>query len=808
MSRSSRPFQSLIACLSLAAVAWLGGERPSAAADAAFREQVVPLVTRFCVECHGAKDPEGDLSLAAITPAMETPLQIAVWKQVLDRLDGLQMPPIEAEQPSADERGRAIGWIKSALRARGERFDELKPLASSRGNRVDHNALFSAPAPARGTAGHAGTAGRVWRVSARAYTEFMKRIDGDFMLNLMPPEGSPIKCPWGLPETWDFSDYSAAHRLTEAELEVHVINGTTFAKALRKKRSLPAIEAAAAAGKAATAETVTAAVREAFTKLLRREPGPEEVPRYEGFLARGLEAEDPAAAEMFLVSVLSHPEVLYRVEQPGTGPDAIQEPRALARSIALALTDREPDADLIKAAEAGGLRTAAEVRGQVRRILDDESIVKPRIRQFFREYFDYTPADSVFKDPNTTSQYHRIRAIHDGQGFPETVADTDALVDWAVANDRQVLRNLLTTPKLFVLAAASQGRRDALQRAEAQRKKDAEQAARAGKPFDPKDKKYDVQGIMSPGGGYVGMWTRQVYGFMVLEEWLSGQFHGVHLLDEDGLRHAAWNGFRLTPEMFDTPVPEPIDAPPGQRMGMLTQPAWLIAQSSNVDNHPIHRGRWIREKLLGGTIPDVPITVNAMLPNEPHHGLRERMRVTREEYCWNCHRLMDPLGLPFEQFDHFGRFRIAEIVEDKEKTAAARAKNPLSRPTMRMIPFETAGAIEASGDPSIDGPVQDPFELIERLAKSKRVEQVFVRHVFRFFLGRNETLADGPTLQAAHKAYVDSDGSLKALLVSLLGSEPFLCRSGGGAADTKKDAGTAAAKQGQASAPVAASAGR
>lgn len=110
-----------------------------------------------------------------------------------------------------------------------------------------------------------------------------------------------------------------------------------------------------------------------------------------------------------------------------------------------------------------------------------------------------------------------------------------------------------------------------------------------------------------------------------------------------------------------------------------------------------------------------------------------------------------------------------------------------------MIPFETTGVIEASGDPSIDGPVQDPFELIERLAKSKRVEQVFVRHVFRFFLGRNETLADGPTLQAAHKAYVDSDGSLKALLVSLLSSDPFLCRTGGGAADGQDGPAAAAA---------------
>lgn len=770
----------------------LGAAPPAADQVAGFREHVAPLVTRFCVDCHGDADPEGGLALTKVSAAMETPVQIAVWKQLLDRLDSLQMPPIEAKQPSADERGRAIAWIKSALRARGERFDELKPLASSRGNRVDHDALFSAAAPARGPA---GTAGRVWRVSARAYTEFMKRIDGEFMLNLMRPEGSPIKCPWGLPETWDFSDYSAAHRLTEAELEVHVINCTTLAKALRQRRALPAVEAAAAAGKGATAEVVAAAVREAFTKLLRREPGSEDASRYEGFLSQGLETEDPAAAEMFLVSVLSHPEVLYRVERPGAAPDGIQDPRALARSIAFVLTDREPDPELAKAADEGALRSAADVRSQVRRILDDESIAKPGIRQFFREYFDYTPADSVFKDPTTTSREHRFIVISCGQGFGETVADTDALVQWAVAADRQVLRTLLTTPKVVVLAAASQGRQAHLQRVEAQKKKDAEKAAREGKPFDPKHAKYNVGSVLP--GNQVMTWSRQAYGFLTMDEWMSA--HGNDMLHGTGILPAAPSGFRLTAEMFDAPVPEPIDAPPGQRMGMLTQPAWLIAQSSNVDNHPIHRGRWIREKLLGQTIPDVPITVNAMLPHEPHHGLRERMRVTREEYCWNCHRLMDPLGLPFEQFDHYGRFRTAEIVRKSEEADVNQ---------VRLIPFETTGAIEASGDPSIDGPVQDPFELIERLAKSKRVEQVFVRHVFRFFLGRNETLADGPTLQAAHKAYVDSDGSLKALLVSLMGSEPFLCRTGGGAADTKKDAGAAAAKQGPASAPVAASAGR
>ena len=63
-----------------------------------------------------------------------------------------------------------------------------------------------------------------------------------------------------------------------------------------------------------------------------------------------------------------------------------------------------------------------------------------------------------------------------------------------------------------------------------------------------------------------------------------------------------------------------------------------------MDNHAIRRGRWVRERLLGGGIPDIPITVDAMLPDEPTITLRERMRVTREDYCWTCHKKMDPLG--------------------------------------------------------------------------------------------------------------------------------------------------------------------
>ena len=65
---------------------------------------------------------------------------------------------------------------------------------------------------------------------------------------------------------------------------------------------------------------------------------------------------------------------------------------------------------------------------------------------------------------------------------------------------------------------------------------------------------------------------------------------------------------------------------------------------------------------------------------------------------------------------------------------------------------------------------------MEILADSDHVEQVFVRHAFRYWMGRNETLNDSPTLVAADRAYVDSDGSFKELLVALLTSDSFLMR--------------------------------
>jgi len=199
-----------------------------------------------------------------------------------------------------------------------------------------------------------------------------------------------------------------------------------------------------------------------------------------------------------------------------------------------------------------------------------------------------------------------------------------------------------------------------------------------------------------------------------------------------------------------------IDLPADERAGILTQPAWLVAHSGNFDNDPVRRGKWILDHLLGGVVTDIPISVCAVVPEDRQKTLRERFEVIRNKaYCWQCHYQMNPLGMAFESYDHFGRYRLLEL--DR--------------------PVNATGAVVDIGDKTVDGEVSHPIELIHRLAKSKRSQEMFVRYAFRFFLGRNEVVRDAKTLQEASQAYTASGGSMKALVASLLSSDSFLYRS-------------------------------
>jgi hypothetical protein len=218
------------------------------------------------------------------------------------------------------------------------------------------------------------------------------------------------------------------------------------------------------------------------------------------------------------------------------------------------------------------------------------------------------------------------------------------------------------------------------------------------------------------------------------------------------------------------------------RKGMLTHPAWLIAFAGNTATDPIRRGKWVREKLLAGTVPDVPITVDAVIPEDHHKTLRQRLdKVTQAEYCWKCHERMNPLGTTFEIYDDFGRYRTEESLEHpdnlvKKIPAERGAPQDDLRHIYKTLPVNATGRLEGTGDSKLDGDIRDAIDLTGRLAKSTRVRQSIIRHAFRYFMGRNEVLSDSKTLIDADQAYVQSGGSFDAVIISLLTSDSFIYR--------------------------------
>ena len=240
--------------------------------------------------------------------------------------------------------------------------------------------------------------------------------------------------------------------------------------------------------------------------------------------------------------------------------------------------------------------------------------------------------------------------------------------------------------------------------------------------------------------------------------------------------------YDVAPSQWDYTPQQPAKV--ANRKGLLTHPAWLAAFSQNTQTDPVIRGKWIKYKLLAGTVPDVPITVDAVVPDDHTKTLRQRLdMVTGAKECWKCHKYMNPLGIPFENYDDFGRYRTVEeleypqnILNAADEGKVAPRKRHLFRYRYKTLPVNAKSTIKHTGDSKIDGSVTNAFELIDKLAKSERVRQSIIRHAFRFFMGRNETLSDSKTLIDADMAYVKSGGSFDAVIVSLLTSDSFIYR--------------------------------
>lgn len=464
------------------------------------------------------------------------------------------------------------------------------------------------------------------------------------------------------------------------------------AKKIVQARSQATLAKLTQTGLDASDDVVESAIRETFRKILLRAPTKAETRRFSTFHSRVSDAFGlTVAAEQLLTAIYMQPEALFREELGAGPPDEYGRIRLSQQEIALAVSYALGDGPDQLLVDAAG-RSELKTREQLLSHVRRrfDSPPQPAGNPRVLEFFR-----EYFNYPHAIDVF-KNRPKRGSHQPHLLVADLDLLIARVVQKDEDVLFNLLTTNEYFV-DCRIEPQSGALEQAS------------------------------------VGL-SRDDAGFGDLSEYAS-----VYGLPRDWF----WTDS------------QPVKMPSHMRAGVLTHPAWLAAWSGNSDNHPIQRGKWIRTHLLGGTIPDVPIGVDAVIPDDRHRQLRERLvTATAGAECQRCHRKMDTLGLPFEQFDHYGRFRIREL--DR--------------------PVKTSGTIAFVEGGAVSGHVRNSLDLTRQLAGSEYVEQVFVRHVFRFFMGRNETLGDAKTLREAHRAYRRHRGSFRALVESLLTSDSFLLR--------------------------------
>ena len=103
---------------------------------------VSAVLKKSCTDCHGADVVEGDVRLDEWA-SLSQDARLDLLNKVQEQLYFGQMPPKDAEQPSARERSQLADWAARELQRFKASKLETKLQKPEYGNYVDHDRLFS-----------------------------------------------------------------------------------------------------------------------------------------------------------------------------------------------------------------------------------------------------------------------------------------------------------------------------------------------------------------------------------------------------------------------------------------------------------------------------------------------------------------------------------------------------------------------------------------------------------------------------------------------------------------------------------------
>jgi hypothetical protein len=198
----------------------------------------------------------------------------------------------------------------------------------------------------------------------------------------------------------------------------------------------------------------------------------------------------------------------------------------------------------------------------------------------------------------------------------------------------------------------------------------------------------------------------------------------------------------------------------GRDPGILGQASILIGYSRSDTSSPTQRGHLVRSRILCQDVPMPPAGLDTKFT--PNSGLK----TTRDQYlqghaapdhqpCYGCHKSMDPIGVAFEHYDQFGKYRSSE----------------------NGVTIDATGTIygASDGDIEIDG-LTGPNGLQPYLAQSEEVKSCLVRYWSYYAFGSASWPQDKCTYDAIRKEAADQSYSLQGVLKAILHSPRFTAR--------------------------------
>jgi hypothetical protein len=203
-----------------------------------------------------------------------------------------------------------------------------------------------------------------------------------------------------------------------------------------------------------------------------------------------------------------------------------------------------------------------------------------------------------------------------------------------------------------------------------------------------------------------------------------------------------------------------VDLNKAQRLGLLTLGGMTAGSTTSNLTNPVLRGIFVANKLMCRNV-ELPTGFTPMVP-DPYSGKTARERYSKHsasDVCASCHKIIDPLGFPFENYDAVGLYRASEKWTDRTTN----------------ITYDTP--IDASGSvPGVPGTAKNAVELAQLLATSPEVENCFASHWMRFAYGRSLETVDGCNQQSVQTAFQANGYNVKQLLLAITQSDGFLYR--------------------------------